>query len=120
MKSKYTLPVLMFAVTLICPLTASAEILAMLNYESKPGQAHKREGIAIIDVDPGSNNFAKIIADMPLPQGQTAHHIFYNKNAGKAYLTALGNPPLHVMDMKKYPYRLKTIDVPDCSVAEDV
>ncbi|MGR8942278.1 MAG: YncE family protein, partial [Gammaproteobacteria bacterium] len=33
---------------------------------------------------------------------------------------ALGNPPLQVMDMKKYPYRLKTIDVPDCSVAEDV
>lgn len=120
MIAKYIRTALMTGLTLLCPVMASAEILAMLNYESKPQETQKREGIAILDVDPGSVNFAKIIADIPLPPGQVAHHIFYNKKGDKAYITSLGNPPLQVMDMKKYPYRLKTIEVPDCQVAEDV
>lgn len=120
MKSKNTIKALMLGATLLCPMLAQAEILAMLNYESKPKETPRREGIAIIDVDPASENFAKIITDIPLPPDLVGHHIFYNKDASKAYLTALGSNPLQVMDMKKYPYRLKTIDVPDCKVGEDV
>lgn len=99
---------------------ANAEILAMANYESKPDQKVRREGIAILDIDPRSPSFAKILADIPLPPDLVGHHIFYNKDASKAYVTALGSIPLQVMDMKKYPYRLKTIDVPDCKVGEDI
>lgn len=33
---------------------ASAELLALLNYESKPNQPVRREGIAIMDIDPES------------------------------------------------------------------
>ncbi len=33
---------------------ASAEILALINYESKPDQPVRREGIAIMDIDPES------------------------------------------------------------------
>ena len=40
---------------------ASAEILALLNYESKPNQSVRREGIAIMDIDPKSGNFGKIL-----------------------------------------------------------
>lgn len=120
MKSKHTIKALMIGVTLLCPMLAQAEILAMLNYESKPKETPRREGIAIIDVDPDSQNFKKMIVDIPLPSDLVAHHIFYNKDASKAYLTALGSNPLQVMDMKKYPYHLKTIDVPDCKVGEDV
>jgi hypothetical protein len=110
---------LLLGLSLFSPL-AQSEILAMLNYESKPKVTPQREGIAIIDVDPKSTNFKKILADIPLPPDLVAHHIFYNKHATKAYLTSLGSNPLQVMNMKQFPYRLKTIDVPDCKVAEDM
>ncbi len=105
---------------LLSPVLAQAQILAMVNYESKPGQTPRREGIAIIDVDPASKNFAAIRNDIPLPTDLVAHHIFYNKDLSKAYITALGNGALHVMDMTRQPYRPKRVDVPDCQVAEDV
>jgi DNA-binding beta-propeller fold protein YncE len=101
-------------------MTAQAEILAMVNYESKPNHTPRREGIAIIDVDPESKNFGKIRNDIPLPPDRVAHHIFYNKDASKAYITALGNGALHVMNMKHLPYHLKKVDVPDCQVSEDL
>jgi hypothetical protein len=105
---------------LLSPMLAQAQILAMVNYESKPGQTPRREGIAIIDVDPVSKNFAKILNDIPLPTDLVAHHIFYNKDLSKAYITSLGNGALHTMDMTRQPYRPKKIDVPDCKVGEDV
>lgn len=118
MKTKFI--ALLLALIFCYPLLAQSEILAMLNYESKPKVTPRREGIAIIDVDPKSTNFKKILTDIPLPPDLVAHHIFYNKNASKAYLTSLGSNPLQVMDMKKFPYGLKTIDVPDCKVGEDM
>ncbi|MGR9088605.1 MAG: YncE family protein [Gammaproteobacteria bacterium] len=120
MKSKHIIKILSIGLTLLCPVLAQAEILAMLNYESKPKESPRREGIAIIDVDPDSENFTKMLVDMPLPPTRIAHHIFYNKDASKAYVTALGDIPLQVMEMKDYPYRLRTLPVPDCKVAEDM
>ena len=102
------------------PSVAGAEILAMLTYESKPDQSDRREGIAIIDVDPESETFGKVLMDILLPPDMLAHHIFYNKGATKAYLTALGQNVLHVLDMKRVPYRLKRIDVSGCVVGEDM
>ena len=110
---------------------AGAEILAMTNYESKPPDALKvfknpvagqirREGIAILDADPQSENFGKILMDMPLPPDLIAHHIFYNKDATKAYVTALGKPELRVINMTSSPFRMKTVQVPQCQVGEDV
>ena len=67
---------------MIIALSASishAEILAMLNYESKPEQFSRREGIAIMDVDPDSPNSGKILMDIPLP------HNLVNQSAGKTY-----------------------------------
>lgn len=119
------------AVLALVPSLAGAEILAMTNYESKPPDALKvfknpvagqvrREGIAIIDVDPKSENFGKILMDMPLPPDLVAHHIFYNRDATKAYVTALGKPEMRVIDMTRFPYRMKTVQVPGCQVGEDV
>lgn len=110
---------------------AEAEILAMVNYESKPAESLKslktvlapqerREGIAIIDVDPASANFGKILIDIPLPADLVAHHLFYNRDMSKVYLTALGQPALHVIDMNRFPYRLKRIETPGCLVQEDI
>ncbi|PCI64177.1 MAG: hypothetical protein COB37_02075 [Kordiimonadales bacterium] len=125
------LKLLCAAAALICGLTgaANADILAMFSYESKSpdslkslklgGPQERREGIAIMDVDPNSANFGKILWDMPLPNDLTAHHIFYDRTMAKAYITALGKKELRIMDMKSSPYAVKTINV-DCSMGEDV
>jgi DNA-binding beta-propeller fold protein YncE len=112
-------------------VTAEAEILAMANYESKPPEALKafrhpvagqtrQEGIAIIDVDPQSPNFKKIVETIALPPDLVAHHLFYNRDSSKVYLTSLGKSELGVIDMSKRPFSLKRIAVPDCKVGEDV
>ena len=104
----------------LLPAAAVAEILAMLNYESKPANPFRKEGIAILDVDPQSPTFGKILADIPLPSDLVAHHIFYNRDKTKAYVTALGKSVLHVMDLTRFPFRLKAVDVPGCTVLEDL
>ncbi len=102
------------------PVAANAEILAMLNYASKPDNTARSEGIAIIDVDPESERFGKIVADIPLPHDLNNHHIFYNKDASKAYITVFGENALLVMDMARFPIAMKTVSIPDCAVGEDV
>jgi len=99
---------------------ASAEILALINYESKANQSVRREGIAIMDIDPESSDFGKILMEIPLPSDLVAHHIFFNRDRTKAYVTALGKSVLHVIDLTKFPYRLRAIDVSDCQVGEDL
>ena len=116
----------------LLPTLAIAEILAMANYETKSPDSLKvlkspvaaparKEGIAIIDVDPNSKAFGTIVQDIPLPGDLVAHHIFYNRNQSKAYVTALGKEELRVIDMGKKPYGInKVVAVPGCSVGEDV
>ncbi len=111
---------LVLTLTALLPAIAHSEILAMVNYESKPNHTPRREGIAIIDVDPKSPSFAKILNDIPLPTDLVAHHIFYNKDLSKAYITSLGNGSLHTMDMKHVPFHIKKVELPDCKVGEDV
>ncbi len=109
---------------------SSAEILAMMNYESKTADSLKalkigdnqarREGIAIVNVDPASERFGEILAEIPLPADLVAHHIFYDRSQTKAYITALGKGELRVMDLTANPYRVKTIPVAECEFGEDV
>lgn len=124
MKRKYDFLFFHISVLTIMIITLSAsigyaEILAMLNYESKPEQFSRKEGIAIIDVDPNSTNLGKILVDIPLPYNLINHHIYYNKDMSKAYVTALGLSTLHVIDIKSFPYRMKAIEIPQCKVLED-
>jgi len=116
---------------LLWPIAGSAEILALVNYESKtadslkaykspvPGQK-RQEALVVIDVDPASANFKKVIETIALPPDLIAHHIFYNRDSSKAYVTALGKPELRVIDMTKRPLAAKVVAVPDCQVGEDV
>ncbi|HEU4353105.1 MAG TPA: hypothetical protein VFR66_14650 [Burkholderiales bacterium] len=115
----------------LLPSLVSAQIHAMVNYETKSAESLKvlktpiaaparKEGIAVIDVDPKSKAFGEIVQDLELPSDLVAHHIFYNRDQTKAYITALGKPELRVIDMQKQPLAIKTIAVPDCQVGEDV
>jgi len=120
MMRRSSLATLLLFLVLLVPAAAAGEILAMLNYESKPSNPFRKEGIAILDVDPQSPTFGKILADIPLPSDLVAHHIFYNRDKTKAYVTALGKSVLHVMDLTRFPFRMKTVEVPGCSVLEDL
>lgn len=115
---------------LIVAAPATAEILAIMNYESKPeealrslklsGDMPRREGLAIIDVDPESPNFGDILSDIPIDPATVVHHIFYDRTMSKAYITALQQPALQVLDLTRNPYRLSTIETPPCALGEDV
>ncbi len=113
------------------PGFAFAEIYAMMNYETKSPDSLKvlktpvatgarKEGIAVIDVDPKSKTFGKIVQDLPIKPDWVAHHIFYNRDESKIYVTSLAKPELGVIDMHKRPYAMKIVQVPDCQVGEDV
>lgn len=119
------------AVTSWASTASQAEILALANYESKPAEALKayaspvrggtrQEGIAVIDVDPQSANFGKIVREIELPADLVAHHIFYNRDSSKAYVTALGKGELRVIDMTGESLPVTTVAVPECEVGEDV
>jgi DNA-binding beta-propeller fold protein YncE len=119
------------AVLALLPSFAAGQIYAMVNYETKSAESLKvlktpiapparKEGIAIIDVDPKSKTFGEMVQDLPLPNDLVAHHIFYNRNQSKAYITALGKSELRVLDMRKTPLAIETVAVPGCEVGEDV
>lgn len=117
---KKTISTSLCGLLLITSAISHAEMLAMVNYDSKAGQTPRREGIAILDVDPKSPQFGKIVNDLPLPPDAISHHFFYNKDLSKAYITALGNGSLRVINMKHTPYAIELLDVPECKVSEDM
>jgi DNA-binding beta-propeller fold protein YncE len=114
----------------VAPDVAKSDILAMMNFESKPAESLKamklsadrprEEGIAIIDVDPNAPTFGKILMKIPLPPDLVAHHIFYDRKMNKAYVTTLGKSELLVFNMNQFPYRLKRIRAPKCVMGEDL
>lgn len=119
------------ALAIMVSSAASAEMLAIMNYESKApesldslklqnGEATRREGIAIVELDPASPDYGKIISDMPLPPDMVLHHIFYNNDLTKAYVTSLGREELNVIDLAKWPLRMKPIPTPGCGVQENI
>jgi DNA-binding beta-propeller fold protein YncE len=110
---------------------AVAEIVGLVNYETKSAESLKalkrpiapparKEGLALIDLEPGSKTFGRILKNLDIPSDAVLHHIFYNRDQSKAYITALGRPELRVMDMAHPDLRIKTVAIPDCQVGEDV
>jgi DNA-binding beta-propeller fold protein YncE len=96
--------------------TKAEESLQSLKLGNERGA--RREGIAILDVDPESETFGAWLADYPLPPTLVNHHIYYTNDLSKAYVTAFGDSVLHVLDMTRAPYRLKAVPVPECKVSE--
>lgn len=110
---------------------AAAQRPAILNYETKAeesleslqvqaGPEERREGIAIIETDPDHPDYGQILIDIPVDPTLVTHHIFYNKDLTKAYITALGQEVLHVIDLTAFPYRLQPIPTPGCNTQENI
>ena len=55
-----------FLFLVVCTSIASAELLALLNYESKPNQPVRREGIAIMEIDPEASGVGRSVVP-PVP-----------------------------------------------------
>jgi DNA-binding beta-propeller fold protein YncE len=116
-KARYVLPLALLG-GMVGTVPALAEFLAVMTYESKPGEAERREGLAVMELDMASPNFGKIDKDIPLPPDLVAHHIFHNPENTKAYITALGRPELRILDIETMD--LKVVEVPSCEVGENV
>ena len=112
-------------VTATFALTARAEMLAMVVYETKAEESiralrvedadrPREDGLAIIDVDPASESYGKVLAKFPLPEGLVPHHQYYNRDQTKIYITGALMPMLHVVDVTRVPYRIKRVDIPGC------
>jgi len=110
---------------------AFGEILGLVNYETKSADSLKalkrpiapparKEGLAVVDLEPGSKTFGQVVKNIDLPGDTVAHHIFYNRDQSKAYITALGKPELRVIQMSDPNLAVKVVPVPDCQVGEDV
>jgi DNA-binding beta-propeller fold protein YncE len=111
--------------------TARAEMLAMVVYETKAEESirelrvektrrTREDGLAIIDVDPASEAYGRILAKFPLPEGLAPHHQYYNRDKTKIYVTGTLLPMLHVVDLTRAPYRVKRIDTPGCERLDTV
>ena len=94
MKRSHALQCGIAGMVLAAPGLAFGQIYAMMNYETKSPDSLKvlktpvptgarKEGIAVIDVDPQSKTFGKIVQDMPIPPDVMAHHLFYNRDQTK-------------------------------------
>ena len=125
----YLLIILSFS-TILHPHVLTAEILAMVPYESKPAETLKsfklnrkedrREGIFIIDVDPKAKTFGRILIDIPLPSELGVHQIFYDRAMDKAYVTLRGKSELIIFKLGHFPYRLNRLKLPNCEMGQNI
>jgi len=108
----------------------SSERLAILNWETKAPDSlesltlsdneNRKEGIAIIELDKSSSNYGKILTNIPVDPSLTLHHIFYNQDLTKAYVTALNGENLFYINLEELVWRLRPIPVPMCKVQENI
>ncbi len=109
---------------------AFADRLSILNWETKAAESldslslsqdkERKEGIAVIELDPNSIDYGKILFNIPVNPDFTLHHIFYNQDLSKAYVTALNSDSLYVINMSDQVWRLKPIHTPMCKVQENI
>lgn len=100
---------------------AQAEQTALVLFETKGMETTpRREGIAMLEIDPKAPDFGQVLAEVPLPSDTLGHHIFYNPTRDRAYVTSLGRSELVVLDMTEMPFRKKVVPIEDCQVGEDV
>ena len=102
-----------------------AEMLAFVTYETRSEESLRalklkvesgpnENGVAIIDLDPASMNYGKILAEYPFAAGTSPHHQYYNPNKTKLYVTATVAQVIHVFDLTRKPYGVKRIEAPGC------
>lgn len=84
------------------------------------------DGILLMNLDPDSEDFGKIIQNFELGQGVVPHHLYYNSDESRLYNTALGGEFLYEIILERDENGLPTIteaipvDVGSSIVGEDM
>lgn len=63
-----------------------------------------QDGVAIIDLDPESDRFGKIVQRRPIGRGVLPHHLYFNRDQSKLYTTALQGATLYEIALTKDAY----------------
>jgi DNA-binding beta-propeller fold protein YncE len=85
-----------------------------------------KDGVAIIDLDPESEQFGQIIQQRSIGEGVLPHHLYFNRDQTKLYTTALGGSNLYEITLKKDAHEIphlgsiKPIDTHGNIVGEDI
>ncbi|OGF55087.1 MAG: hypothetical protein A2Z21_04705 [Candidatus Fraserbacteria bacterium RBG_16_55_9] len=100
---------------------SKSPILALVDYTSHTGKAGEADGIAVIDLNPHSSLFGKIMQQVSIGPGVSPHHIYYNHDGSKLYTTALGGARLYRIEMMgERIQQVIPIDTGPCQVGEDL
>ncbi|SKA45709.1 hypothetical protein SAMN04488128_10779 [Chitinophaga eiseniae] len=84
------------------------------------------DGIAVMELDPESPDFGKILHKTELGKGVLPHHLYFNRDEKKLYTTALGGSFLYELKMEwnheGYPviYQVNPINTGGNTVGEDI
>ncbi|RIK30843.1 MAG: hypothetical protein DCC55_37250, partial [Chloroflexi bacterium] len=84
------------------------------------------DGIALMDLDPESPDFGKILQQVEMGPGVLPHHLYFTRDQSKLYNTALGGERLYEVGLKRDANGFPTItevtpiDVGDNFVGEDI
>lgn len=98
--------------------TAEPPMLAAVDYTSETGGA---DGIALMDLNPNSKTFGKIVQKAEMGVGVVPHHLYYNRDGSKLYTTALGGERLYRVWVEDDGIdRITPINTGPCLVGEDL
>jgi DNA-binding beta-propeller fold protein YncE len=97
--------------------------LIFVDYRHLNGGA---DGVALMDLNPESPDFGKIVQQVEMGPGVLPHHLYFNRDQTKLYNTALGGERLYEVGLQKDAKGVPTIteitpiDVGDNLVGEDI
>ena len=96
-------------------------ILALVDYTSQTGKAGEADGVAVVDLNPNSALFGKIMQQVSIGPEVSPHHLYYNRDGSKLYTTALGGARLYRIEMMgDRIQKVIPIDTGSCQVGEDL
>lgn len=86
----------------------------------------EKDGVALIDMDPESKRFGKILQKRSIGKGVLPHHLYFNNDETRLYATSLGGSNLYEIGFKRDRYnrphlgRIKPIDTGGNLIGEDM
>ncbi len=99
--------------------TSEDPITAVINYRAI--DESKKDGLAVIDLNPNSETFGDILQDYPVGEGVLMHHPFYNSDSSKLYNSALMGERLYQVNIQDNKISDVTpIETGSCIVGEDM
>ena len=103
---------------LLLPRPGAPEpLLALVDYTSADGP----DGIAVVDLNPSSPTFGRLLQRVPLGSGTVPHHLYYNRDGSRLYTTTLAQPTLYRVELDDDRIsKAVALDVEPCAVGEDL